>query len=105
MHKGHKNRNHWSVSFWIFNDRAVYNSMKYCIENTRTLDAAARYLLYNLFYFNYPGAVVKDFAKPNGEIDRTPHTPDAAPFTFTSVRAALVGVRHKLEQSTERKDK
>ena len=68
-YNGHKNWNHWNVSLWLFNDEGLYNHMKWCVKTTRTLDLAARYLTVTL----------------------DDNTPDGAPYTFTSIRAALKG--------------
>lgn len=74
-YNGHKNWNHWNVSLWLTNDEGLYHLLmrgiglvKYC---GKTRDYAAHVLLNELQEF---GAT---------------HTPDGAPYTFTSVRAAL----------------
>lgn len=71
---GHRNWNHWNVSLWLFNDEPLYIAMKVAVAHTDTLDDAARELL---------GLMRQDQHTP------TPETPDGAPYTFTSVRAAL----------------
>ena len=65
---GHKNWNHWNVALWINNDQGLYDL---AWEATRrySRDEAARRILDAL----------------------PPATPDGAPYTFTSVRAALRG--------------
>jgi len=71
---GHKNWNHWNVSLWLFNDEGMYRLMVDTVKQTRTLDDAAQSLLeYFLFWAECS------------------ETPDGAPYTFTSIRAALVG--------------
>ena len=68
-YNGHKNWNHWNVSLWLFNDETTYRLMRFCVRHNHTLDDAAHALLRHL----------------------VAHTPDGAPYTFTSIRAALVG--------------
>jgi len=70
MYNGHRNWNHWNVSLWLFNDEGLYGCVCEAVAETGTLDAAARLLV--------------DAYLPA-------QTMDGAPFTFTSVRAALVG--------------
>mgnify|MGYP004457359193 FL=1 len=65
---GHKNWNHWNVSLWLFNDEGLYRWMRSCVRVTSTKDDAARRIMESL-----------------GEQE----TPDGAPYTYTSVRAAL----------------
>ena len=70
-YQGHKNWNHWNVSLWLFNDEGMYRLMVDIVDRCRTLDDAASELLE---YLQEWGDSV---------------TPDGAPYTFTSVRAAL----------------
>lgn len=70
-YNGHKNWNHWNVSLWLGNDEHLYISAERAVRGWPTLDEAARALLTEL-----PKA-----------------TPDGAPYTITSVRAALRGWR------------
>ena len=65
---GHKNWNHWNVSLWLFNEESLYRLTQNLLSRN-TKDEAARLLLSQL---------------PS-------HTPDGAPYTFSSIRAALVG--------------
>tara|TARA_R100001510_G_C7652076_1_gene209876 strand:+ start:169 stop:384 length:216 start_codon:yes stop_codon:yes gene_type:complete len=71
MYNGHKNKNHWNVSLWLFNDESNYKMVMSAVREQRTLDLAARYLLMTL----------------------PKKTMDGAPYTFASVRAALRGVK------------
>ena len=67
MYQGHKNWNHWNVSLWISNDEGLYNLARDAVRRKKTKDAAARYVL-----------------------DALPEkTPDGAPYSLSSVRAAL----------------
>jgi len=71
MYNGHKNKNHWNVSLWLFNDESNYKRVMSAVREQRTLDLAARYLMMTL----------------------PKKTMDGAPYTFTSVRAALRGLK------------
>lgn len=68
-YQGHRNYNHWNVALWLFNDEGLYSAVKDAVARTDTKDEAARVLLCIL----------------------PEKTPDGAPYTFSSVRAALVG--------------
>lgn len=70
-YSGHKNRNHWNVALWIGNDEGLYRYAIDCIKRNKTKDDAAREFLENV------GAA---------------KTPDGVVYTFTTVRAALVGL-------------
>ena len=71
-YNGHKNWNHWNVSLWLNNDEGLYRMALEYTRRARTLDAAARRLMGVL----------------EGE-----KTPDGAPFSYSSVRAALRGIQ------------
>jgi len=67
QYQGHKNWNHWNVSLWIANDEGLYNLAREAVRRNKTKDKAARYML-----------------------DALPEkTPDGAPYSISSVRAAL----------------
>ena len=69
-YQGHKNWNHWNVNLWLFNDEPLYRLVMREAKSAKNLNDAAYRIL-----------------------DQLPsHTPDGAPYSFSSVRAALVGV-------------
>lgn len=70
-YQGHKNWNHWNVSLWINNDEGLYNLARDCIRGTSSRDAAVESFL---------GALDSD------------QTPDGAPYSKSSERAAMVGM-------------
>ncbi len=66
-YEGHKNWNCWNVSLWMNNEYNRYKETCHAVKACMTLDDAATFLL-------------KSFPSK---------TPDGAPITFASVRAAL----------------
>ena len=69
-YQGHKNWNHWNVSLWLFNDEGLYSIVvRHVRRRSGTKDEAARRILSEL----------------------PEKTPDGAPYTFSSVRAAIAG--------------
>jgi hypothetical protein len=82
-YNGHKNWNHWNVSLWINNDEGLNSLAKYCIRIAPNKDMAAKYMLQDLRAgVAMPGEVRGD----------NPKTPDGAPYTVSSIRAAMVGM-------------
>ena len=67
-YNGHKNWNHWNVSLWINNDEGLYRLAKECIRSTSNRDEAAKQFLESL-----------DGSK----------TPDGAPYSVTTIKAAM----------------
>lgn len=74
-YNGHKNWNHWNVSLWINNDEGLYRHALELLRGDRlSRDAAARRMLSNL----HEMGITK--------------TPDGAPYSISSIRAAMVDV-------------
>jgi hypothetical protein len=69
-YNGHKNWNHWNVSLWLNNDESLYSEMRRAIRCCRSRRAAAERMLEML----------------------PPKTPDGAPYSLSSVQAAMVGL-------------
>tara|TARA_R100000734_G_C3296501_1_gene87621 strand:+ start:250 stop:468 length:219 start_codon:yes stop_codon:yes gene_type:complete len=67
---GHKNWNHWNVSLWLLNDYNEYRNMV-DLQSRYGKDRAARIMAHSL-------------------VGRK--TPDGAPFSYSSIRAAFVGL-------------
>lgn len=69
-YNGHKNWNHWNVNLWLNNDEALYRLMVSSIDTTTNRKEAAVLLL-----------------------DYLPErTPDGAPYSRTSIIAAMCGL-------------
>lgn len=75
-YNGHKNWNHWNVSLWINNDEGLSNMAKFYIRHFRRQgrDYAAKWMY--------------DRLKDEG----ITHTPDGAPYSVSSIRAAMRGM-------------
>lgn len=71
-YNGHKNWNHWNVSLWINNDEMFYRQARQCIKATRNREEAAKMFVKFMTMYGMS------------------KTPDGAPWTKTSVRAAMV---------------
>lgn len=72
-YNGHKNWNHWNVSLWINNDEGLYQTaLMYANQYLR--NKAAQLMLQDL--------------QQRGEFK----TPDGAPYSVSSIRAAMVGM-------------
>lgn len=72
-YQGHKNRNHWNVSLWLFNDEGLYNLMREISRENKRLDDAVDALL----------ALLPE------------RTPDGVRFSKSGVRAAVKEVREE----------
>lgn len=73
-YNGHKNWNHWNVSLWINNDEGLYRAARYCVRMASNRREAAENMLREL------------------EKMGLSKTPDGAPYSATSIRAAMVGL-------------
>lgn len=82
-YNGHKNWNHQNVSLWINNDEGLYRFAKNCIKSTRNRrEAAERFIEGTQF----------DYLRSSGMGCKRGHTPDGAPYTVTTVMAAMRGM-------------
>lgn len=73
-YNGHKNWNHWNVSLWINNDEGLYRMALFYAHQRHDRKKAAQDML--------------DYLNENG----ITHTPDGAPYSVTTIRAAMVGM-------------
>ena len=75
-YNGHKNWNHWNVSLWINNDEGLYNLARDHVRRNRAYgkDYAAEAMLRELQELGLN------------------KTPDGAPYSKSSIRAAMVGM-------------
>jgi hypothetical protein len=75
---GHKNWNHWNVSLWINNDEGLYRTAQFFLKNFNpskdARGAAAQ-------------AMMDDLRR-----DGITETPDGAPYSVTTIRAAMRGM-------------
>ena len=74
-YNGHKNRNHWNVCLWLWNDEKLYRLMHEYVASHATKDQAARHMLYAL-QTGHHGKVSK-------------YTPDGCPYSISAIRAAM----------------
>ena len=74
-YNGHKNWNHWNVSLWINNDEGLYRMARDFVRTYRT--------------GKLPAATAMLATLSNMGIT---HTPDGAPYSVTTIRAAMVGM-------------
>ena len=78
-YQGHKNWNSWNVSLWINNDEGLYrlalDILNWCKAEGYTRQAAAIEMLRDL------------------QVSGITHTPDGAPYSVTTIRAAMRGMQ------------
>ncbi len=84
-YNGHKNWNHWNVSLWINNDEGLYSIARNMITQYRYYRS-----------FSMHGYKPRDIAAQK-MLERlhdegVTHTPDGAPYSVSSIRAAMVGM-------------
>ncbi len=73
---GHKNWNHWNVSLWINNDEGLYRMAKNFIERYPRVGRAKQ------------ASLMLERLQDEG----ITKTPDGAPYSVSSIRAAMVGM-------------
>ena len=76
-YNGHKNWNHWNVSLWINNDEGLYRTALGLVSCYRKCGGKAG-----------AASSMLDTLAQNG----ITHTPDGAPYSVSSIRAAMVGM-------------
>ena len=81
---GHKNWNHWNVSLWINNDESLYRMAQDCISQWRHYSSFTRSMSPR-----ERAAVAMLDRLHMMDIEKTP---DGAPYTVTTIRAAMVGM-------------
>lgn len=74
-YNGHKNWNHWNVSLWINNDEGLYRLAQSWVQRKRLGRERAAY------------EMLQELASMG-----ITHTPDGAPYSVSSIRAAMVGM-------------
>jgi hypothetical protein len=74
-YNGHKNWNHWNVSLWINNDEGLYRTALGLVSCYRKCGGKV-------------GAAAAMLETLNG--NGIMHTPDGAPYSVSSIRAAMV---------------
>ena len=74
-YNGHKNWNHWNVSLWINNDEGLYNMARDYVRAYR--------------YGKLPAAMAMLRDLQDMGVTKTP---DGAPYSVSSIRAAMAGL-------------
>lgn len=80
---GHKNWNHWNVSLWINNHERFYREAQNCVKLAKgyTADGALR-----VYGVSKSGLDLAAYLLMQALPDSTP---DGAPYSFSSIRAAI----------------
>lgn len=74
-YNGHKNFNHWNVSLWINNDEGLYREAMLCVED----------------YGPNKKIAAENMLRILADVGIT-KTPDGAPYSVTTIRAAMRGM-------------
>ncbi|QMV32525.1 hypothetical protein KMB83_gp05 [Ralstonia phage Anchaing] len=74
-YNGHKNWNHWNVSLWINNDEGLY---RMALDHVRNCSGTREKAALNML----------DELRESG----ITHTPDGAPYSVSSICAAMRGM-------------
>ena len=82
-YNGHKNWNHWNVSLWINNDERLYRHALECINTAKGYTAAGALRVYGIHKSG------RDLAACLMMQSLPTATPDGAPYTITTIRAAM----------------
>ena len=80
-YNGHKNWNHWKVSLWINNDECLYELAQLCLKDAKQSDTRKQ------------GESITELAAKmffvRAEEGRTL---DSAPYSISSIKAAIAGI-------------
>jgi len=82
---GHRNWNHWNVSLWINNDEKLFRMALECIKATRYHKS------FSLHGYRPRDLAAQRMLERLSWSDIT-HTADGAPYSVSSIRAAMVGM-------------
>jgi hypothetical protein len=74
-YNGHKNWNHWNVALWVNNDEGLYQA---ALDHVRNCSGGRKKAASNMLYALRATGIT--------------HTPDGAPYSVTTIQAAMVGM-------------